>query len=46
MLRIEELLTALWNQDYSTFGYNSRTIAENKLSEDKFANSYIGIIES
>ena len=44
-IKISEALN-LSEQDYSTFGYNSRTIAENKLSEDKFANSYIEIIES
>lgn len=36
----------LSEREYFSFGYNSRTIAENKLSEERFVNSYIEIIES
>lgn len=43
--KISEALD-LSEHDYLKYSYNSRSIAENKLSKDKFVNSYIEIIES
>lgn len=40
-----EHLFALTNEDYSLFCKNSRELAENKLSEKTFVNSYIKLIE-